>query len=408
MDLVSRLEARLGRFAIPGLVQILAYLQMVTLLLLIVSSPEAREAFIGFLELDPDRLLHGEVWRVVSHVFLPRTFHLFWAIIGALFLMWIGRRLDEAWGAFRVNLYVIGGIVSLTVGALVFGYVGGGLLLFQSLLFAFAMFYPNDEIMLFFVIPIKVKWLAWIGAALLAFAVLEKPGMFWQVLCANLNYLAAFGPAILKNSANRMKVMERRSRFEGAQLPGDTFLHQCAVPRGGGRWRDLPPLPGKTGGRKVCRLTRWLRGGGQGSGGGVFGWILQPGEHEGLAPLDAGAAGATVNRPALVAGPGHAVVHAEAGADTGNASLVQADERPQQFDARVGALGHGDGHAQHEGLAAVGVNGVVAGVRGDDQRLRAAALGQAGGDGEHDAVAKGHHRALHVFLRVMPVRDLAA
>ena len=263
MDLVSRLEARLGRFAIPGLVQILAYLQMVTLLLLIVSSPEAREAFIGFLELDPDRLLHGEVWRVVSHVFLPRTFHLFWAIIGALFLMWIGRRLDEAWGAFRVNLYVIGGIVSLTVGALVFGYVGGGLLLFQSLLFAFAMFYPNDEIMLFFVIPIKVKWLAWIGAALLAFAVLEKPGMFWQVLCANLNYLAAFGPAILKNSANRMKVMERRSRFEAAQLPGDTFFHQCEVCKKTDL--DDPALEFRVAadGGEICHLCREKQAGGK-------------------------------------------------------------------------------------------------------------------------------------------------
>jgi hypothetical protein len=140
MDFVSRLEARFGRFAIPGLVQVVAILQLVTLGLFLIRSPEAQDTFMGFLELDPGRVMRGEVWRVVSHVFLPRSLSLVWALIGAMFLMWIGRGLDEAWGAFRVNLYVVGGILSLTLGALIFGYVGGGLFLFQTLLFAFAVF----------------------------------------------------------------------------------------------------------------------------------------------------------------------------------------------------------------------------------------------------------------------------
>jgi hypothetical protein len=227
MTFVSRLEARFGRFAIPGLVQVVAVLQLVTLVLFTISTPEAQKAFIDFLELNPERLMKGEVWRVVSHVFLPRSLSLIWALIGAMFLMWVGRGLEEAWGAFRVNLFVLGGIFSLTVGALIFGYVGGGLFLFQTLLFAFAVFYPNEEIMLFFVIPIKVKWLAIIGAAILAFSVLGNPGLFWQVLFANLNFLVAFGPSFLQYSANRAKVMERKSRFEAAMPPEGSFFHQC-------------------------------------------------------------------------------------------------------------------------------------------------------------------------------------
>ncbi len=229
MDIFSRLESRLGRFAIPGLVQLVAVLQLLTLVLIYMSNDAGREAFIRFLELDPERLMNGEVWRAVSHIFLPRTMSPLWALIGAFFLMWLGRGLDEAWGPFRVNLYVMGGIVSLTAGALIFGYVGGGFWFFQTLLFAFAIFYPNEEIMLFFVIPIKVKWLAIIGAATLAFIVLGTPAMFWQALFANLNFLVAFGPAFLKHSAQRAKIMERRSRFEAAQLPDNTFFHQCHV-----------------------------------------------------------------------------------------------------------------------------------------------------------------------------------
>ncbi len=229
MDFVSRLEARFGRFAIPGLVQVVAVLQLVTLALFTFSAPEGQRAFIEFLELNPDRLMKGEVWRVVSHVFLPRSLTLIWALIGAMFLMWIGRGLEEAWGAFRVNLYLLGGIFSLTAGALIFGYQGGGLYLFQTLLFAFAVFYPNEEILLFFVIPIKVKWLAFIGAAILAFTVMGSPALFWQALFANLNFLVAFGPAFVQYSANRAKVMERKSRFESAQPPEGSFFHQCHV-----------------------------------------------------------------------------------------------------------------------------------------------------------------------------------
>ncbi len=229
MDIVSRLESRFGRFAIPGLVQVVAVLQLLTLMLVYMSNQEARETFLRFLELDPARLLRGEVWRVFSHIFIPRSFSPLWAIIGAIFLMWIGRGLDSVWGPFRVNLYVLGGILSLTIGALIFGYSGGGLWLFQTLLFAFAVFYPNEEIMLFFVIPIKVKWLAWLGAAGLAFIVLGDPSNFWQILFANLNFLAAFGPVFLKQSAQRAKALERRSRFEAAQLPQGAFFHQCHV-----------------------------------------------------------------------------------------------------------------------------------------------------------------------------------
>lgn len=228
MDLVTRLESRFGRFAIPGLVQIVAVMQLLTLVLIYISNPEAQTAFKNFLELKPDRLMQGEVWRVFSHIFVPRSLSPLWALI-AMFLMWIGRGLEEAWGAFRVNLYIISGVISMTIGALLFGYSGGGIWLFQTLLFAFAIFYPNEEIMLFFVIPIKVKWLAIFGAAMIGLTVLGSPAMFWQVLFANLNFLVAFGPAFIKQSANRAKLMERRSQFSAANASDAAFFHQCSV-----------------------------------------------------------------------------------------------------------------------------------------------------------------------------------
>lgn len=229
MDLVTRFERRFGRFALPGIVQTVAVMQFLTLVLIHISNPEAQVAFTALLELDPDRILRGEVWRIFSHIFLPRTLSPIWAIIALFFMFFIGRGLDEAWGSFRVNLYVIGGALSLTLGALLFGYSGGGIWLFQTLLFAFAVFYPNQEIMLFFVIPIKIKWLAIFGGVLIGLTVLGTPSMFWQVLFANLNFLIAFGPAFIKQSAERARIMERRNQFAATQGADGGFFHQCCV-----------------------------------------------------------------------------------------------------------------------------------------------------------------------------------
>lgn len=229
MDLVTRFERRFGRFALPGIVQTVAVMQFLTLVLIHISNPEAQVAFTSLLELDPDRLLRGEVWRIFSHIFLPRTLSPIWAIIALFFMFFIGRGLDEAWGSFRVNLYIIGGALSLTLGALLFGYSGGGIWLFQTLLFAFAVFYPNQEITLFFVIPIKIKWLAIFGGVLIGLTILGTPSMFWQVLFANLNFLIAFGPAFIKQSAERAKIMERRNQFASAQGADGSFFHQCCV-----------------------------------------------------------------------------------------------------------------------------------------------------------------------------------
>jgi hypothetical protein len=229
MDLLTRLERRFGRFAIPGLVQAVAVLQLLTLGLLYMSRPEAREALARFLDLDAAGILRGEVWRVVSHLFLPRSMSPLWALIGAMLLMWFGRGLDEGWGAFRVNLYVLGGVLALAAGALIFGYSGGGLWFYQSLLLAFAVTYPNEEIMVAFIIPVKVKWLAVFAAAGTLLVILAQPSAFWQALFAHLNFIVAFGPGGVRYAVGRARTAERRARFQ--ETADAAFFHQCSVCR---------------------------------------------------------------------------------------------------------------------------------------------------------------------------------
>lgn len=227
MRLIDRLESRLGRFAIPGLLQAIAILQLFTLVIFMVLPAEARLPYENFLTLKPALVMQGQVWRLFTYVFIPSS-NLFFAMIGALFMMWLGRGLDAAWGAFRVNLYVLGGMVSLGLGALIFGYEANAMWLYLTALFAFASVYPNEEILLFFILPVKIKWVAIFTAVMLGLGVVGNPWTIVPVFFALLNYAVTFGPGFFKGRLRSAKVSSRRARFQEASEAA-AFFHQCKV-----------------------------------------------------------------------------------------------------------------------------------------------------------------------------------
>lgn len=229
MSIIPQLESKFGRFAIPGLIQIIAGFQLLVLFMVMVMSPAGAAAYLQFLELNPTRVMHGEVWRLITHVFIPGNLSLIWALIGALFIMWIGRGLETTWGSFRVNLYVFGWMFAVTVGALVFHWPAQGLFLYQTLLFAFATLFPNEEIYIYFILPVKMKWVAALSAGMTVFLIVGNPALLFPVLLGHLNFLVAFGPGFISERARMAQVASRRSRFESAKLPEGTFFHQCSV-----------------------------------------------------------------------------------------------------------------------------------------------------------------------------------
>ncbi len=255
MSFLDKLEARFGRFAIPGLVQLVALLQLGVFMIFTLMAPEAREAYFDFLALDADRLLRGEVWRLITFIFIPGTTHLLWAVVGAMFMRWLGRGLEEAWGPFRSTLYFLGGMLAVAVGALVFGYTATGIFLFQSLLLAFAVIYPNEEILLFFILPVRIRWIAWLNVVLTGLMVLGSPSLFWPVLCSHLNFIIAFGPGFFQQQRHQSRVAERRAQFaQASEAVG--FFHQCSAC--GKTELDDPALDFRVNdaGEEICSVCR--------------------------------------------------------------------------------------------------------------------------------------------------------
>lgn len=231
MSMLDRLESRYGRFAIPGLIRYVVALNTLVYILYKINPN-----VLLMLVLWPSRILQGEVWRLVTYIFIPQfgTFLLpdwFGAAMYLLFLWWVGNGLEQALGPFRLNLYYFTGMLGITVAAFFFGGGFGAAILNTSLLFAFAQFYPDEVIFVMYVIPAKVKWLAWLAAAGLAYEFITSGNWEYRVslVVALANYVIFFGPQIYRDARVRQQVAERRRKFEVAKAPESATLHECAT-----------------------------------------------------------------------------------------------------------------------------------------------------------------------------------
>lgn len=224
MALIDRLERKYGRLAVPGLVFVLVGFQAVVWLMTTIQP-----GFLSHLLLHRSLLGAGELWRLITWTFIPAV----WSPIAVFFMVWvmvmIGRALEAEWGAFRVNLYLLGGIVAQVVGALVFGSVPSSAFLYTTLFLAFAMLFPDRELLLFFILPVKIKYLGMISGALVVLSLISAKSTLGQVsiVCGMLNFLVTFGPGFFKRMGQRTKVSQRRAEFQTAVAQVQECFHRC-------------------------------------------------------------------------------------------------------------------------------------------------------------------------------------
>jgi hypothetical protein len=139
----------------------------------------APEFYYQYLSLNIEAVFHGQIWRLVTFLMQPPSSSALFMVFALYLYYMIGRQLEYAWGAFRFNLYFLTGVLFHILAAiLVYVITGisfplGTFYLNLSLFFAFAALYPNEQFLLFMVIPIKVKYLACLDAAYFGYAILQ-------------------------------------------------------------------------------------------------------------------------------------------------------------------------------------------------------------------------------------------
>ena len=175
MNWINKLERKFGKYAIPNLMYYIIILYAFGFAI----DLFAPGFYYEYLSLNAYAILHGQVWRIVTFIIQPPSTNLLFVIFTLYLYYMIGRQLEFAWGTFRFNLYFFTGVLLHIIAALLTYAVtnvslpiGTGYLNL-SLFFAYAAMYPNQQFYLFMVVPIKVKFLAWIDAAYFAYAILQ-------------------------------------------------------------------------------------------------------------------------------------------------------------------------------------------------------------------------------------------
>lgn len=225
------------RFGIPNLMNVIVTGTAIVFLLDMFSGYTAS----ALIQFDSVSIFHGEIWRLLTFVFEPMSYNLFNLALSLYFYWWIGTSLEQAWGTAHFNCFYLLGVVL----NILFGLVAGSAsvtFLNLSMFFAFAVLYPDTQILLFFIIPIKVKWLAWIDAAIFGGSVLLNLlhlNFFGALLpiVAIFNFFIFFWSDFKKALGYRKRHYQHRhsqqtinfKKATGKAYQEKGYIHKCAV-----------------------------------------------------------------------------------------------------------------------------------------------------------------------------------
>lgn len=238
IDRFCALHPRLG---IPGLMR---YIVAANAVLFVVSMFDRSGLLLQTLAMDPQSVLHGQIWRLATYVLIP-TGGDFFIILTLIFYYWLGESLERLWGSTKFTVYYVSGMLLSALAAILVYLIDGinyplyGALYVNAALFmAYALTNPDAVVYVFFVIPIKMKWMAIIEGALYAVQVLRYAsfglwGMALMPIIALLNLFVFFSPNLHRRvdtvrAHNRREAVQfRKAVKEQKQQRG--YNHKCEI-----------------------------------------------------------------------------------------------------------------------------------------------------------------------------------
>lgn len=261
---MSEFERKYGKYAIKNISLMLILCYAFGYIIKYVNAD-----FLGYLTLNPYKILHGQVWRLFTWIVAPpSTTNIFFVLIMLYFYYSIGTTLERTWGTYRLNVYLFSGMIFTILGAfLLYGYrmiFPSSLYVYMgeeyyyqavsmmfstyyvnmSIFLAFAATFPDVQVLLMFLIPIKVKWMGIVYGALLLFEVISGSAEVRFVMIASLMNFAVFfftqrnrvhlSPKQIKRRmdyrrATGQNVVQFRPKQTGAEPNAKVTKHKCSI-----------------------------------------------------------------------------------------------------------------------------------------------------------------------------------
>ena len=241
MNKIDRFCYTHPRFGIPNLMLIIVIGNAAVWLL---TKMDTTGQIVSLLSGSAQGILHGQVWRLVTYVFVPTEASPIWLLVMLYFYYWIGSCLEREWGNGKFTIYYVSGMLLTAIYGVVLSAILGRDVIVSttylnlSMFFAFATLYPDMQVLLFFIIPVKMKWLAYIDVGLFAVGIVRAilaqnwGGVILPVM-ALLNFLIFAWPT-LQGWAQRQQYQHSRQtvNFKKAvhqQQKQQGYHHKCAV-----------------------------------------------------------------------------------------------------------------------------------------------------------------------------------
>ena len=229
-----------------GINNLMIYIVIGTLAVWLFGAMDTTNMLVNSLAFNAAAVLRGQVWRLVTFVFIPQTGGL-WLFLFLYFYYFVGSTLEREWGAGRFTIYYLTGMLMSIIYGFVIYFVTGvsysmtANYINLSMFFAFATLFPDNMVLLFFIIPIKMKWLAIIDALYFVYAIIQDFSagmglMSFLPLVALLNYFLFCGGELFRSVMPRRRQQRcntvdfkrevHRIKYE---TKNKNYMHKCAV-----------------------------------------------------------------------------------------------------------------------------------------------------------------------------------
>lgn len=254
MTWLDKLERKYGRYAIPNLMKYIIVLYAMGFILNYVNPG----IYYNYLALDANAILHGQVWRIITFIICPPSNSLIWVLVSLSLYYFIGNQLEAVWGSFRFNVYYFSGVLFHVLAAILVYLITGSNIIYidttylnLSLFMVFAAVYPDIKFLVYFVIPVKGKWLAAIDGLYFAWAIIQaflpsyggNPvyGIVYKAqaiaaFVSMLNFIIfLLSAGLMKGYSPKQQIRKARYQKEVEQArrtninPSTGTIHRCSV-----------------------------------------------------------------------------------------------------------------------------------------------------------------------------------
>ena len=211
-----------------GIPNLMHWISLGPALVYLLTSIDPSKMLPYWLYFDRSLILRGQVWRLFSYVFLDFSSNILWLAIFLLCYYSLGRAIENIWGTLRFNLFYLTGILLMDVYCLIFGGMASPYYLNLSLFLAYATLYPDAQFNLFFIIPVKARYLALFDLFFIFIGVFDYfPQNLFPVIALG-NYFLAFGRDCLNLLPISWRVNANRAAKKAVHPRGKTIPFNAA------------------------------------------------------------------------------------------------------------------------------------------------------------------------------------